>query len=289
MNATSLSRPSDAVRRTVRRRARRPVGTGAIRALILRDWGVMRSYRAALILDLAFGFVNLTAYHFISQTVRPRFGAELQGAPSYFAFAAVGIALMVVLQASVTGLARRLREEQLAGTLEMLLAQPISSAELALGLAGFPFLFAIFRALAYLLLGGAFLGLSFAHCDWLGLLVSFLVSGFAFAAIGIVLASLVVVFKRAEAAATVGTAVIGLLGGAVFPIAVLPAWLKPVATIIPTRFALNAVRGALFGTHAWAGSALTLLIVGACLMVAALCLFGAAVRLVIRLGTVSQY
>ena len=135
-----------------------------MRALVRRDWSITRSYRTALVTDLGFGFLNLVVYHFISRTLRPRVGSELAGAPSYFAFAAVGIALTVVLQAAITGFSRRVREEQLTGTLETLLAQPISSVELALGLAGFPFLFAIFRALAYLLLAGAFLGLSFAHC-----------------------------------------------------------------------------------------------------------------------------
>jgi ABC-2 type transport system permease protein len=263
--------------------------TASVRALIARDWRITRSYRTALVTDLAFGFINLVVYHFISQTLRPRVGHRLDGAPTYFAFAAVGVALSVVLQAAMSGLARRVREEQLTGTLETLLAQPISAVELALGLAGFPFLFAMVRAFVYLLLAGAFLGLSFAHTDWPALVASFMVSGVAFLGIGITLAALVVVFKRAESLGAFGTVGLSLLGGAVFPVSALPHWLRPLATIVPTRFAFDAVRDALFGSGGWVEPTLVLMAIGAGLLAFSLVLFTAALRLVVRLGTISQY
>jgi ABC-type multidrug transport system permease subunit len=286
VGVVSPSRPTDA--EAPRAPARR-TPAGAVRALIARDYQVTRSYRTALFSDIAFGFINLVVYHYISQTLRPRVGHGLDGAPTYFAFAAVGVALSIVLQASMAGLARRVREEQLTGTLEMLLAQPISPTELALGLAGFPFLFSLARAFIYLLLAGAFLGLSLAHVSWLGLIVSFAVSGLAFAGIGIGLAALVIVFKRAEMLGSFGTVGLGLLGGAVFPASALPSWLHPLATIVPTRFAFDAVRNALFGTRGWLGPTLILLAIGAVLVVISLALFTSAVRLVVRLGSVSQY
>jgi ABC-2 type transport system permease protein len=263
--------------------------TASVRALIARDWQITRSYRTALVTDLAFGFINLVVYHFISQTLRPRVGNRLDGAPTYFAFAAVGVALSIVLQASMAGLARRVREEQLTGTLEMLLAHPISAAELAFGLAGFPFLFALARAFIYLLLAGAFLGLSLAHANWLGLIVSFAISGFAFAGIGIALAAAVIVFKRAETLGAFGTVGLSLLGGALFPTSALPGWLKPLAAIVPTRFAYDAVRGALFATHSWVEPALILLAIAIGLIAVSLILFAGALRLVVRMGSVSQY
>jgi ABC-type multidrug transport system permease subunit len=258
-------------------------------ALVARDWGVTRSYRTALVTDLAFGFINLVMYRLISQTLRPRVGTNLAGAHSYFEFAAVGVALAVVLQAAISGLARRVREEQLTGTLETLLTQPISTIEVALGLAGFPFLFAVVRALAYLLLAGAFLGLSFAHTDWIGVLPAFLVSGLVFASLGIALAALVLVFKRADTIGSLSTVAISLLGGAVFPISVLPGWLKPLSTVIPTRFAFDAVRGALFGKESWARPSLILLGMGVVMLCLSLVVFSAALRVIVRQGTVSQY
>src|SRR5436305_2391940 len=136
VSATSLSARAD-----LRPNARR-ASVGAIAALVRRDFRITLSYRTALVSDLAFGLLNLTAYYYISKALKPGIHHGLGGAPSYFAFAAVGVAMTLVLQASVVGLSRRLREEQLTGTLEALVVQPISVPELASGLAGLPFLFA---------------------------------------------------------------------------------------------------------------------------------------------------
>jgi ABC-type multidrug transport system permease subunit len=256
---------------------------------VRRDWRITRSYRTALLTDLVFGFLNLVAYYYISRTLKPAVHHDLDGAPSYFAFAAVGVALTVVLQASVIGLSRRLREEQLTGTLEALVVQPISVPELACGLAGFPFLFAVARAFVYLLLAGAFLGLGFGHCDWVGLGVSFVVAGVAFAGLGVGLAAAVLVFKRADALGAIGTFGLGLIGGAFFPIRVLPHWLRPVADIVPTHYAFDAVRGALFGTRGWVGPMATLGGIGVVTTLVGLGLFALALRHTIRHGTLNQY
>ena len=262
---------------------------GAVGALVRRDWRITRSYRTALLSDLAFGFLSLVTYYYISKTVNPGGGHGLDGAPSYFAFAAVGIALTVVLQASVLGLSRRLREEQLTGTLEALLAQPISTPELAAGVAGFPFLFAVARAFLYILLAGALLGLSFAHCNWAGLVISFMVAGISFAGLGIALAAAVLVFKRAEALGALGTFGLALIGGAFFARRVLPPVLRPLSNVVPTQFAFTAVRDALFGGHGWIGPLVALAGVGAVTLAVALALFERAVRYTVRRGTLNQY
>jgi ABC-2 type transport system permease protein len=263
--------------------------TGTVRALVRRDWGITRSYRTAFVTDLAFGMLNLVAYYYISKTFKAAVHHGLGRAPSYFAFAAAGVALAVVLQGAISGVSRRLREEQLTGTLEALFAQPISASELALGLAGFPFLFAVGRAFVYLLLAGAFLGLSFAHCDWPGLVCAFLLSGLAFAALGVGLAAVVLVFKRADAVGAVGIFGLSMLGGAFFPTQVLPHWLRVISTLIPTHYAFVAVRRALFGGAAWAPPAAALAGIGAVTMVVAIALFDAALRYAVRHGTLNQY
>jgi len=259
------------------------------RALARRDWLVVRSYRAALVSDLVFGFLNLVVYYFISRALRPGLHADLDGAPSYFAFAAGGLVLALVLQAATIGLTRRTREEQLTGTLEMLVAQPVSASDLAVGMAGFPFMFSVLRAFLYLLLAGALLGLSFAHTSWLGLVVAFVASGVAFSAIGIALGALALVFKRADTLGAAGVFALSLLGGSVFPRAVLPAGLRWLSNIVPTRFAFDALRGALFGREGWIGPSLVLLAIAVVAIPIAIALYDLALRHTIRRGTLNQY
>src|SRR4051794_2471794 len=87
-----------------------------IRALVRRDALVDRTYGLGWIGDLLFGFLSLAIFYFISNTLKPAPGSDLGGAPSYFAYAAVGIALVSVTASASILLARRVREEQLTGT-----------------------------------------------------------------------------------------------------------------------------------------------------------------------------
>src|SRR5919108_1489576 len=99
------------------------------RSLVWRDFLITRSYRLPFVFDLIFGIANLVIYFYISRTFEGAETSSFGGAPSYFAFAAVGVSLTVVIQSACVGLARRLREEQLTGTFEALVAEPVASAE----------------------------------------------------------------------------------------------------------------------------------------------------------------
>ncbi|MEA2273339.1 MAG: type transport system permease protein, partial [Solirubrobacteraceae bacterium] len=170
----------------------------AVVALLRRDFRISRSYPFAFLSDIFFGALNLGVFYFISKTFSGGPTMALQGAHSYFAFVAVGVALTTVIQGASSGLARQVREEQLTGTLEALVAQPTTAAELSLGLAGFPFLFGMARAVLYMGLAAPFLHVDASTVSWAGLVVMFLVTAGAVTSIGVALGALVLVFKRSE-------------------------------------------------------------------------------------------
>lgn len=262
---------------------------GALGALIRRDYVIARSYRIAFFLDLGFGVLNLVIYYFISKTFGAQPTKNLDGAPSYFAFVALGISVMVVMEAASIGLANRIREEQLTGTLEALVTQPITAVELAFGLTGYPFLFAMSRAAFYVLVSAAFLGVDVGRTSWVGFVLLLLVTGLALAAIGIFLGAVVLVVKRARVIASIFTFGLGFLGGAFFPLSVLPGWLRPLGKIAPTRFAFDGLRAAVFRGTDWAGDFVVLVLFSAVALPAAVGLFAIALRAVRRSGSLLQY
>jgi len=250
---------------------------------------VARSYRIAFVLDLVLGIINLLIFFFISRTFRGGSVHELQGAPSYFAFAAVGIAVTVVIEAASTGLSRRIRDEQLTGTLEVLVAQPLSALELSLGLAGYPFLFAMGRAAFYILVAAALLGLDLHDADWLGFALVLLASGVALSSIGVLLGAAVLVVKRGQMIAGLVTFGMGLVSGAFFPVSVLPAWIRPLGTVVPTRFAFDGLRSALYRGTGWADDVFWLFVFAAIGIPVAIKGFTSALDYSKRAGTLSQY
>lgn len=260
-----------------------------IAALVRRDYLVQRSYRLAFGLDLFYGIINLLVFFYISETLSGASTQDLDGAPSYFAYASIGIAITIVLQAASGGLSHRIREEQLTGTLEALSAQPVTVPELAFGLAAFQFGFGMIRAAFYLLLSALMFGVSFAQADWVGFVTVLVASGAALAGIGVFLGALVLVMKRGEVLTGAITFAMGLVSGAFFPVSVLPAWIQPLGEIVPTRFAYDGLRAAIFAGEGWTGDALALLLFAAVGIPLGIWCFGRALLHSRRAGTMSQY
>lgn len=258
-------------------------------ALIRRDFQVTRSYRLPFALDLVYGFINLLVYFFISRTFEGARTANLDPAPSYFAFVSVGIAITVVIGAASSGLAARIREEQLTGTLEALMAQPLTATEVALGLAGFPFLFAVARAALYILIAGTVFGLPLGNADWPGFVLCLTAAGIALSALGVLVGGLVLVVKRGELLAGMIPFAMGLLSGAFFPVSVLPGWLESIGQVVPTRFAFDGLRAAVFEGSGWGTDTATLLLFAAVGLPIAILVFSRALAYGRRTGTLGQY
>jgi ABC-2 type transport system permease protein len=260
-----------------------------IGAIVRRDYATTRSYRLALALDGFFGVLELATFYFISQALGDFTPADLAGAPSYFAFAAVGAVIATVITASTTGIGQRLREEQLTGTLEALLSNPLSSIELCLGLSGFPIIFALLRSIVYLVLAGVWMNLDLDTTSWLGLGAVFISASFALSTLGVLAGAVVLVVKRGDV--LVSTIVFGmtLVSGSVFPISAMPDWLQSLGEISPLRFAFDGTRAALFGGNGWVTDAAFLAIFGIAMVPAALFAFALAVSHAKRAGSVAQY
>jgi ABC-2 type transport system permease protein len=258
-------------------------------AFIKRDFSASRSYRTSFLFDLIFGFAELLLFFFISRTFGHADVSGLHGAPTYFAFAAVGIAVTIVLQTTTTALAHSVRQEQLTGTLEALVVQPINAAELSLGLAGYAFASAFLRAAFYIVGPAALLGLSLRDASWSGFVIVLLAATTALVGIGVVVGAVALVLKGTHTLAGIVTLGMGLLSGAFFPISVLPDWIEPIGKVLPTRFAFDGLRNALFRGGGWGIDAVVLLAFALCSFPIAVWAFARAIELSRRVGSLGQY
>jgi ABC-2 type transport system permease protein len=282
-----MTSPAATARSSFRHNGR--IGAGAIAAFVRRDFAMARSYRLAFVLDACYGLLQVAIYFFISRTFEGAGVGGLQGAPSYFAFAAVGLILGLVVDAASEGIAYRIREEQLSGSLEALVTQPVRELELCLGMVGYPFLFAMARAVVYLVIAAMWMDLDLGRTSFVGLLAVLLTTASAVAALGIVSAAVVLVLKRGEIVAGMVLFGMTVLGGSVFPVAELPDWLEPLGRIVPLRFAFDGARDALFRGTGWAPDAAVLLLFSAVGLPLAVWLFGRALAIARRAGTMAQY
>ena len=261
----------------------------AVAAIAGRDFRITRSYRLAFALDVFYGGLDLAFYFFVAKLVGPVSGASLAGAPTYFGFAAVGLAIGAVLSATMYALSAEVRQEQLTGTLEVLAAQPVPSVELGVGLLAFPLAFSFVRSGVYLAVASHWMHIDVTRTSWAGVAVVFAATAVAMAPISFAAGAAVLVFKRGTVVVTAATSVMTLLGGAVFPIAVLPGWLQWLGRLMPIRFAYDGVRAAIFSGSGWGLDALALLAFGAVGAPLGMFLFGRALAHAKRVGSLSEY
>jgi ABC-2 type transport system permease protein len=106
-----------------------------------------------------------------------------------------------------------------------------------------------------MLVGVNFLHLSFdiLKVDWPLFLVTLVVGILMLAMLGLILAGITLMMAQHQY--SIGDAVAGalfLFSGAIFPLEVLPAWLRPIGFIIPVSYWLELIRRALVGNIAQA-------------------------------------
>ncbi|PYC74087.1 hypothetical protein C7C45_05975 [Micromonospora arborensis] len=169
------------------------------------------------------------------------FQGSFLNATDAFAFMLIGASVTAGFQDALTALTNRLQFAQERGTLETYLVEPVPWALI-------PIAMNIWRSVtgtvmaAFMIAFGSLLG---AQIEWrsipLALLV-FLVGIAACNAIGTLAASFIILFKRGEPVIMLYSLAAGVLGGTLFPISVLPEWIRWVSYLVPHSYVIAAER-----------------------------------------------
>jgi ABC-2 type transport system permease protein len=209
----------------------------------------------------------------------------------YLPFALIGMAVANVLHTSFNSFAKAIHWEQLQGTLESLMITPLPLWTVIVGCAAWEFLWTTLIALVYVVAAVALYDVDLQGSYLLAVALLCL-TALAFALIGIVSASFVMVYKRGDPVALLMGGVSTLLGGVFYPVTALPPWLQSVAQVLPITHDLHAVREVLLRgggiADVWPQLLVLLAFVGIGAPLAALC-FRSALRRARRDGTLLQF
>lgn len=227
----------------------------AFAAFLRRDLRVALSYKVPFVLEIAAIAFTVLTYIFVSKLISP---GRVPG--GYFAFVLIGLTVSGFLGAGVYQLGSNLRQEQIQGTLEALLASGVPIGGLAGGMAAYPFVSALWSAVIYVVVGAIAGARAEPGANWLLALTALGVGAISFVAIGLVGAALVLIFRRAAAATGWLVAVLSLAGGELFPTALLPTWFRVFADLSPYTQTLRLIRTALLEGGGWADGTSTLIV-----------------------------
>jgi len=263
-------------------------------AFIKRDIFHHASYRLSFVLQFFNIFPVVLMFFFLSGLVDQSLvsGPLTAYGGKYFPFVLIGIAFQNYLSLAMTNFSASIRDSQLSGTLETVLATPVSLPTFLIGSTAYSFICNSLRILVYVGFGAFFCEFAFSLIQIPVILVIIILTIAAFSSLGIFSASFILLFKKGDPVNWLFSVLSWLLGGVYYPVSILPGWLQKVAAMIPMTHSLEAFRLCLLGGcevsqiahHLWALLAWAL--IG--LPVSFFC-FRFALNRSRKLGTLGQY
>lgn len=215
-------------------------------AFVRRELAALGGYRMAFVIRLL-GFVMaigslLFLSRFVGAAVNPHL-ALYRG--NYLGFVVIGLLGTEFQQVGVSVLAQRIRMAQVMGTLEAEVATPAPPWMVLGAPPVYEFVVAALRSAAYLLGAKLLLGLDLSHANWSSLLVAVPLIVGAFSGLGLLAAATTMLVRRLNPVAMVIGSLSFFLSGVMYPVTVLPGWLRAVGRLLPLTHALAVLRGAL--------------------------------------------
>lgn len=260
----------------------------AFLAVMRRDLHIYLSYRTRLASQALTVVFSLTLFYYVSRLVHVSgFGSH----QAYFGFVVVGIALLSVMY-SCFSIPELVRQELIAGTFDRLMLSPFGPIRSVIAMTLFPMLYSFVIAALTLAAGCLLYGLQL-HWATVPLSVPVMVvTLFAFLPFGLLFAALTVVIKQGNVGTSWLIALLSIIGGLYFPVALLPHWVQVASKLQPFTAATQVLRHLLVGSDIGGSSTTALLkLIGfaAVLLPASIVILSRAIRVGQQRGTILEY
>jgi len=213
-------------------------------AFISKDARIAITYKLQFLFQFCQIFFATASIYFIGKLLGDNNQSPLLSkyGADYFSFALVGLAVNSYCRVGLVNITNDIRQTMMQGTFEAMCATPISYGWLLLCASLWQFVFETFRICFYFLLGIVIFGIHFDNAHWLGAVVTVMLTIPSFLMLGIISCSILILVKRGDPINWIFSSLSALLAGTMFPVAVLPDWLRLMARCLPLTHALEAVR-----------------------------------------------
>lgn len=234
---------------------------------------------------------TLIIFFSIGKLVAPGTESLVEYGGQYFPFALIGLVVSDYFNTGLRSFSNRLRLAQTTGTLEAMFTTAASPRLVLLFSGTWDFFVSTLRLALGIGISVLFLDVHF-DANVAAATVIALLSLATFVALGLFAAALILVIKRGDAVAALGNIFATVFAGALFPISVLPDWLRWVAYILPLHYALDGLRRSLLVGDGLAELSTNVAVLGlsvAVLVPASMFGLGFAIEYVRREGSIGMH
>lgn len=212
-------------------------------AFIIRDFKIWWTYKLWITLDILSSLTFVATYYFVSMIITPQALIDAGYAADYLTFSVIGISLQHYVFTSVSSLSDAIREEQWNGTMETILSSTTSFRVFLLGESAFRFIIGSYFLLASLGMGvllGIRLVLNPGSIIAASVLTILLVASHM--VIGVLGAAMILKLKQGDPIVWAFSWLTQLFSGVLYPLGLLPDWLKWVGNAFPLTYSLDGLR-----------------------------------------------
>ena len=261
-------------------------------AFLKRDFFEAASYKLSFVYSVLGVFFSSATFYFVAKLVSPGEALLAPYGGDYFSFVIVGVAFSGLLGVIQEGLPMIIRSAQVSGTLEALLVTQTGIPTILFGSSLYTLAFTTARTFFHLFLAILVFDMKLGDVNALGLVCVFLLTAVCFISIGILSASFILVYKMGNPISWIFGSVSGLLGGILFPISVLPPWVRWISYLLPVTHSLEGMRRSLLASAHFSQilpSIGALAAFSSALMPLSLIVFRLALRKAKKDGTLTQF
>ena len=262
-------------------------------AFIKRDVTIQMSYKLSFFLQFLGIFFSVLTFYFIAEMIGDAAVPYLEPyGGDYFSFVLIGIAFESYLWTGLRSFSDSIRRGQMMGTLEAMLVTPTKVDMIVVSSSLWKYIFATMRILTFLLLGVFLFGVNMGNANLFAAMFILILTIICFSSLGIISASFIMIFKRGDPVNWVFGSMSALLGGVLYPITVLPGWLRIFSYLLPITYSLRGMRHALlqgYSLNALGLDILALMVFSIVLLPLGILCFRYTVKMAKMDGTLVQY
>ncbi len=212
-------------------------------AFIRRDYQIESSYKMNFVMNVVDSMLILIFFFFLNELVaqgESRYLGRYGG--NFLSFAVVGLAFARYFQLTLRMFSESIRAAQLSGCLEAMLSSQTDALTIVLLSSLYGLLSGAAQPLLILAAGALIMGVDLSHMNIPATMLVLVFSILTFVAFGVLSAATILWLKKGDPLAWILGGMGTMLGGAYFPVEVLPHWLQRVSFLIPITYSLDALR-----------------------------------------------
>ena len=209
----------------------------------LKDFKIAISYKAQFAFSIISIFITILTFFLISKLIDSGDSIYLIEYSSYMFFLIFGVISAEISMILITNPSKNIREMQLTGVFEELIASGKNISVIILSTFIYPISWLFLRVLVYIIVGVFIfnINIELSNLSYVTI-ISSLVFAISMIGIGLISISSIITIKSGNYIGAMYLSTSSLLGGIAYPISVLPEQIRFMSELLPTTHFLNIFR-----------------------------------------------